>query len=112
MAENLIILVAVASVVGVFFLLLFRVLARRERRALRKLMGANPSTRGVGALPVSRRVAAVVLIVAVVLAATSFALWRSRTCIGRIVVIAGPRSGPLECVCDDGRLGTCFPPGP
>jgi hypothetical protein len=48
MAENLIILVAVASMVGVFFLVLFSVLARRERRALRKLKGANPSTRGVG----------------------------------------------------------------
>jgi hypothetical protein len=50
MAENLIILVAIALVVGVFFLALFRVLARRERRALRKVKGANPGTRGVGAL--------------------------------------------------------------
>jgi hypothetical protein len=48
MAENLIILVAVASMVGVFFLVLFSALARRERRALRKLKGANPSTRRVG----------------------------------------------------------------
>jgi len=50
MAENLIILVAVASVVGVFFLVLFTALARRKRRALRKLKGANPSTRGIGTL--------------------------------------------------------------
>jgi ABC-type transport system involved in cytochrome c biogenesis permease subunit len=76
MAQNLILLVAVASVVGVFFLLLFRVLARRERRALQKLMGANSSTTGVGAFQASWRVAAVVLIVAVVLAGISFLSWR------------------------------------
>lgn len=46
MTENVIILVAIASTVGIFFLVLFSVLARRERRALRKLKGANPSTRG------------------------------------------------------------------
>ena len=48
MAENLILRVAVASVVGVFFLALFSVLARRERRAFRKVKvkGANPSQRG------------------------------------------------------------------
>jgi hypothetical protein len=33
MAENLLILVAIASVVGVFFLVLFSVLARRESGA-------------------------------------------------------------------------------
>jgi hypothetical protein len=42
MAENLIILVAIASVVGIFFLILFGVLARRERRALRKQQGGKP----------------------------------------------------------------------
>jgi hypothetical protein len=77
MAENLIILVAVASVVGVFFLVLFRVLARRERRALRKLKGANPSTRGVGALLISWRVAYAVLVLVVILGVISILPWRS-----------------------------------
>jgi len=77
MAENLIILVAVALVVGVFFLLLFRVLARRERRALRKLKGANPSTRGVGALLISWRVAYAVLVLVVILSVISILPWRS-----------------------------------
>ena len=77
MAENLIILVAVALVVGVFFLVLFRVLARRERRALRKLKGANPSTRGVGALLISWRVAYAVLVLVVILGVISIFPWRS-----------------------------------
>ena len=77
MAENLIILVAVALVVCVFFLVLFRVLARRERRALRKLKGANPSTRGVGALLISWRVVYAVLVLVVILGVISILPWRS-----------------------------------
>jgi len=77
MAENLIILVAIALVVGVFFLALFRVLARRERRALRKVKGANPGTRGVGALLISWRVAYAVLVLVVILSVTSILPWRS-----------------------------------
>jgi hypothetical protein len=112
MAENLIILVAVAAVVGVFFLRLFHVLARRERRTWWKTprVYANPSKNGP--LPISWRVAVVVLIVAVILAGISLLPWRNRKCAGRIVIRAGPRGAPLECVCDGGRLGTCFPPGP
>jgi heme/copper-type cytochrome/quinol oxidase subunit 2 len=78
MAENLILLVAIASVVGVFFLVLFSVLARRERRDLRKVKGANPSTRGVGAFQISWRVAYAVLVLVAILAVISFLPWRSR----------------------------------
>jgi hypothetical protein len=42
MVENLITLVAIASMVGVFFLTLFTVLARREGRALRKQQEGKP----------------------------------------------------------------------
>jgi len=77
MAENLIILVAVASVVGVFFLVLFSVLARRERRALRKLKGANPSTRRVGTFQISWRAAYAVLVLVAILAVISFLPWLS-----------------------------------
>jgi|RhiMetdeSRZDD1v2_1073273.scaffolds.fasta_scaffold2572156_2 hypothetical protein len=42
MAENLIILVAIALVVAVFSLIFFSILARRERRALRKQQGGKP----------------------------------------------------------------------
>jgi len=77
MAENLIILVAIASTVGVFFLVLFSVLARRERRALRQLKGANPSTRGVGGLLISWRVAYAVLVLVVILGVIAILPWRS-----------------------------------
>ena len=112
MTEGLILLVAVASVVGLFFLAMFTVLARRERRAVWKLQTARLSTQGGGQLQVFWRVAGVVLIGVVILVASSYALWRSRACTGRIVVIAGPGSVPTECVCNGGRLGTCFPSGP
>ena len=32
-------------------------------------------------------------------------------CSGRIVIVPS-RGGPLECVCEDGVLATCFKPGP
>ena len=78
MAESLIILVAVASMVGVFFLVLFIVLARRERRTLWKMPG-HLGTRGVRAPRISWRVAyAVLVLVVVILAVISFLPWRSR----------------------------------
>jgi len=36
----------------------------------------------------------------------------SPDCSGRIVIVPGPRAMPMECVCDEGRLATCFNPGP
>jgi hypothetical protein len=36
----------------------------------------------------------------------------SPDCSGRIVIVPGPRGMPMECVCDEGRLATCFNPGP
>jgi hypothetical protein len=35
----------------------------------------------------------------------------SPQCAGRIVIVPGPRGMPLECICYEGRLGTCFNPG-
>ncbi len=77
MAENLIILVAVASVVGVFFLVLFSVLARRERRSFWKMQRAHLSTRGVLAPQISWRVAYAVLVLVVILGVISVLPWRS-----------------------------------
>jgi hypothetical protein len=57
-------------------------------------------------------IAVVVLILALVLVGIFLLPWRGRMCTGRIVIIGGPRGALLECVCDGGRLGTCFPPGP
>lgn len=36
----------------------------------------------------------------------------SPECTGRVLIVPGPRGMPMECVCDAGRLATCFNPGP
>ena len=33
-------------------------------------------------------------------------------CSGRIVIVRPPRAEPVECVCTDGVLTSCFSPGP
>ena len=33
-------------------------------------------------------------------------------CVSHIVTVRGPDGGPVECVCLDGALSTCFDPGP
>jgi hypothetical protein len=33
-------------------------------------------------------------------------------CAGRVVIVTGPDRQPLECVCVNGALSTCFNPGP
>ena len=76
MAEALIILLAVASVVGVFFLVLFSLLARREHRWKTTTRHAQPKREGP--FHISWRAAAVVLVLAILLAGISFLPWRSR----------------------------------
>jgi hypothetical protein len=77
MAEGLIVLVAVASVIGAFYVVLFSVLARRERRVLRTLKGRNPASRGLGSRQVSWHLAGLVLVLVATLAVISFITWRS-----------------------------------
>ena len=33
-------------------------------------------------------------------------------CRERVVMVKGPHGQPLECVCIEGTLSTCFSPGP
>jgi hypothetical protein len=33
-------------------------------------------------------------------------------CRGRVVMVKGPHGQPLECVCIEGTMSTCFSPGP
>lgn len=33
-------------------------------------------------------------------------------CGGRVLILKGAHGEPLECVCVDGTLSTCFNPGP
>ena len=55
----------------------------------------------------------VLLLVAAVLLAVLVAHRASwPDCISRVVIVRGPAGGPIECVCFDGALSTCFDPGP
>jgi hypothetical protein len=38
--------------------------------------------------------------------------WASPDCASHIVMLKGPDGSPVECVCLDGALSTCFNPGP
>lgn len=51
----------------------------------------------------------VVLVLAVFLVARPTP---SAGCTGRIVIVKGADGEPLECVCAEGALATCFKPGP
>lgn len=75
---QLIILVAVALVVGVFSLVLFSILARRERIARWQPPRAHASTSGVRPLQIFWRIASGVLIFAAILAGISFLARQSR----------------------------------
>ena len=35
-----------------------------------------------------------------------------RDCTSSVVIARGPHSQPVECVCVDGVIATCFNPGP
>jgi hypothetical protein len=36
----------------------------------------------------------------------------SRDCASSVVIARGPHGEPVECVCVDGVIATCFHPGP
>jgi hypothetical protein len=36
----------------------------------------------------------------------------SRDCTSSVVIARGPHGEPIECVCVDGVIATCFHPGP
>lgn len=53
------------------------------------------------------------LVLVVVLAA--YVLGRTRPspdCTSSVVIVRGPHGQPVECVCIDGVIATCFNPGP
>jgi len=52
----------------------------------------------------------VVIVMGVVLLVLQ--LTRRPSCTGRIVTMKGPQGEPMECVCEQGRRGVCFPAGP
>ncbi len=109
MAENLVILMVVAALAGAFALVFFNVLWRVESRAhWRREAGIRRSRR------LERRafIIGVLLVLAMVAAGVTILLTRRPGCSGTIAVVPGPHGAPLECVCDQGRRGVCFEPGP
>ena len=108
-AENLAILVVLAALAGAFVLVLLNSRWRMEGRAhWSREAGIERSQRlerkvfriGVG----------LVVVMGVVLLVLQ--LTRRPSCNSRIVTVKGPQGTPMECVCEQGRRGVCFPAGP
>jgi heme/copper-type cytochrome/quinol oxidase subunit 2 len=108
-AQNFVILFVIAALAGGFALVLFTAMWRVERRAhWSREAGIRRSQR------LERRVFLVGVALVIVMAAVVVAvqLMRPPGCIGSVVMVAGPDGRPLECLCENGRRGACFDPGP
>ncbi len=109
MAENLAILVVIATLAGAFVLVLLNTLWRIESRAhWSREAGIRRSQR------LDRRVFRIGVGVVLVMGALLLVgqLLRRPSCVGRIVTIKGPHGASMECICEQGRRGVCFPSGP
>lgn len=109
MLENLVILLTMAGLLAGFSLFLFFRLQRMQRRApWRREAGMQSSRR------LERRTFVIGLCAVLVLAGAIVALQLSRrpSCVGQVVIMTGPGGTKLECVCEGGRVGACFAPGP
>jgi hypothetical protein len=108
-AENLAILVVIATLAGAFVLVLLNTLWRMEGRAhWSREAGIRRSQR------LERRVFRIGVGVVLLMGALLLVgyLLRRPSCTGRIVTIKGPQGATMECVCEQGRRGVCFPAGP
>ena len=109
MLTNLVILLALAALAGASALVLFSMLGRVESRAhWGREAGLARSRR------LERRAFAIGAVAVALMMAGALAVYLFRTppCTGKIVIIRGPDGAPLECLCEDGRRGVCFDPGP
>lgn len=108
-AENFVILFVIAALAGGFAFVLFSAMWRVERRAhWSREAGIRRSQR------LERRVflVGVALVIAMVATVVAVQLIRAPGCTGSVVTVAGADGRPLECVCENGRRGACFDPGP
>jgi len=106
---NLVLLIVLAALAGAFALVLFSALGRVESRAhWGRAAGIARSRR------LERRafVIGVIMVAAMVAAGLTIYLNRTPPCKGKIVVVTGPNGAKLECLCEQGKLGACFDPGP
>jgi hypothetical protein len=107
--QNLVILLTMAGLLGGFSLYLFFRLQRKQRRApWRREAGIRDNRR------LERRTFVIGVCVVLVLVAglAAIQLTRRPSCVGRLAIISGPGGTKLECVCEGGRIGVCFDPGP
>jgi hypothetical protein len=108
-AASFVILLVIAALAGGFALVLFTAMWRVERRAhWGRGAGIRRSQR------LERRVflIGVGLVIALVAAVAVVQLIWAPECTGSVVVVTGPDGRPLECLCENGRRGACFDPGP
>jgi predicted membrane-bound mannosyltransferase len=106
---NLVILLVLAVLAGASALVLFSMLGRVESRAhWRREAGLARSRR------LERRAFAIGAIAVALMMAGAVAVYLLRTppCTGTIVIVRGPDGTPRECLCENGRRGVCFDPGP
>ena len=109
MAENFIILVVIAALAGAFALVLFTTMWRVERRARwSREEGIKRSQR------LERRVfvTGVLLVIAMVAVVVTVQLTRRPRCNGTVTAATAPDGRRVECICELGRRGACFDPGP
>lgn len=109
MAENLAILIVIAVLAGAFVLVLLNTLWRRESRAhWHREAGIERSQRR------ERRVFMIGVGVVIAMGALFLVgqLLRRPSCTGKMVTVKGPDGTTMECVCEQGRRGVCFPSGP
>lgn len=107
--SHLVILLGLAALAAAAAVALFMVLGRVESRAhWDREAGIARSRR------LERRAFLITAVVVAVMAATGLTLYLVRTppCQGRVVIVTGPGGAPLECLCEEGRRGACFDPGP
>jgi len=109
MAENLIVLLIFAAIIGAFWLVLLSAVWRRHRRALWNRSKVDASMKQVRWTLAFLGAVGALLVLSIVLPTVGS---RSLKCIDRIVIIKAPHGLPLECVCEAGIVSTCFNPGP
>jgi hypothetical protein len=108
-AEQAFVLFVLAALAGGFALVLFTTMARMERRAhWSREEGLKRSER------FQRRVflVGVGLVIAMVVTLVMLQLVRTPRCLGTVVMARGSDGRVRECVCEAGRRGACFEPGP
>jgi hypothetical protein len=109
LAEQALVLFVLAALAGGFALVLFTTMARMERRAHWSRGEALARSQRF-----QRRVflVGVGLVIAMVATLVTVQLIRTPRCLGTVVMTRASDGRARECLCEAGRRGACFEPGP